>query len=87
MAMPGGSSVNYGFRRTATKSTCRRSSRYEAGQGIGIAATGIGTVDHLLMARGLECIPSASPRIATEADVSEQHIRAARNWRWTPSAS
>ena len=75
----GGSSVNYGFRRTATRNTSApviplmKQAKVSA-----LLLPGIGTVDHLKMAHELGVSTIRVATHCTEADVSEQHIGMAR---------
>ena len=75
----GGSSVNYGFPAhsdedyLATVIPLMKRAKVSA-----LLLPGIGTVDHLLMAHGLGVSTIRVATHCTEADVSEQHIVAAR---------
>ncbi len=75
----GGSSVNYGFPAHSDEEylsaviPLMKQAKVSA-----LLLPGIGTVDHLLMARGLGVHTIRVATHCTEADVSEQHIRAAR---------
>jgi 4-hydroxy-2-oxovalerate/4-hydroxy-2-oxohexanoate aldolase len=75
----GGSSVNYGFpahtdeEYLATVVPLMKRAKVSA-----LLIPGIGTVDHLMMAHGLGVRTIRVATHCTEADVSEQHIAAAR---------
>lgn len=75
----GGASINYGFPRHSDEEYLRAVTPLMKRAKISaLLLPGIGTVDHLRMAReaGVECIRVATH--CTEADVSEQHIGLAR---------
>lgn len=84
----GGSSVNYGFpahsdeEYLGTVIPLMKRAKVSA-----LLLPGIGTVDHLRMARTWACTPSAWPPTAPRPTSANSTSRWRASWTWTPWAS